>query len=92
MATIKCEELSDHQGFSASISGNCCLLMVLEVMTELDWRKNFYEHYLDFASHLVHLVKTLIYTYDIQVHLMKSWIRPHCLAPVMCVATCLGPS
>ena len=89
MATIKDKELSDQQGCSASISGNFCLLMVLEVMTELDWRKNFYVHYLDFASHLVHLVKTLIY---IQVHLMKSWVRPHCLAPVMCVATCLGPS
>ena len=61
MATIRREELSDHQCCSASISGNFCLLMVLEVMTELDWRKNFYEHYLDFASHLVHLVKTLIY-------------------------------
>ena len=29
--------------------------MVLEVMTEFDWRKNFYVHY------LVHLVETLIY-------------------------------
>ena len=85
MATIRREELSDNQGCSASISGNCCLLMVLEVMTEFDWRKNFYVHYLDFVSHLVHLAKTL-------VHLMKSWVRPHCLAPVMCVATCLGPS
>ena len=61
MATIKDKELSDQQGCSASISGNFCLLMVLEVMTEFDWRKNFYVHYLDFVSHLVHLVKTLIY-------------------------------
>ena len=55
MATIRREELSDHQGCSASICGNCCLLMVLEVMTEFDWRKNFYVYY------LVHLVETLIY-------------------------------
>ena len=31
--------------------------MGLEVMTEFDWRKNFFLHYLD----LVHLAKTLIY-------------------------------
>ena len=55
METIRREELSDHQGCSASICGNCCLLMVLEVITEFDWRKNFYVHY------LVHLVETLIY-------------------------------
>ena len=55
MATNRREELSDHQGCSVSICGNCCLLMVLEVMTEFDWRKNFYVHY------LVHLVEKLIY-------------------------------